>query len=422
VGARGTIAAIEAAFGTKLRMYQDKNGRFRAPISEPQLRDELLVVAGMGGLDDAAILRPHHTPPPPDANAHMGALGPADILKLYGGDLIPQWQGEGQSIAILGAGYPPSPTRDIDPFVKKYALPFERAKQYTQILLGGPNRDSDSLAQSEYFEGVLDIDMVMGAAPKASIINVTSATNLGMFETGIPFIVNNTPHVHTASISYGLCERYYAPWVGLFDFLFAQGKSQGQQWFVSSGDYGADGCGDLTDDAVLAADYPASSPWVVAVGGTMVEGVNHKEVVWNEGCEKCIAGGGQSMLYVKPDYQIGVGPYPDDGVRDLPDFSAVATDIAIIVQGQASSSGGTSASAPFMSGMFSRIDQALGGKGLRNVHERAYELGKAGIGWNDITEGTLTAITPGYDALPGYDLATGWGTPNLPVLIANWNN
>src|SRR6185503_11371064 len=144
----------------------------------------------------------------------------------------PQFSGEGQTIAILGAGYPPSATRDVDAFVKKYALPFERAKQYTQILLGGPNRDSDSLAQSEYYEGVLDIDMVLNGAPKANVINVTSATNGGMFETGIPFIINNVPHAHTASISYGLCERYYAPWVTTFDFMFQQAKAQGQQWFV----------------------------------------------------------------------------------------------------------------------------------------------------------------------------------------------
>src|SRR6185436_20298735 len=129
--------------------------------------------------------------------------------------------------------------------------------QYVQVFLGGPNRDSDSLAQEEYQEAVLDIDMVMGMAPKASIIQLQTATNGALFESGLSYIANYIPQAHQASISYGLCERYYAPYVTPFDFVFEQSKAEGQQWFTAGGDYGADDCGDQNADAVISVEYPA---------------------------------------------------------------------------------------------------------------------------------------------------------------------
>ena len=68
------------------------------------------------------------------------------------------------------------------------------------------------------------------------------------------------------------------------------------------------------------------------------------------------------------------------------------------------------------------LDQAKGGGGIYASHERMYQMGKAGTpGFRDITVGNISdGVTPGYPALPGYDLATGWGVPNMQTLIANW--
>jgi kumamolisin len=427
--ARATVAAVEAAFNPQMRMFRDKVGTFRAPTREPELiARELAPVAAIAGLDDAALFRPHHIdfvpvpdlPPQPDPNAAPPSGSPADIQLLYGADQVTAFQGEGETIAILGTGYPPRPTQDVDSFIKKFMLATDRKSQYAQVFVGGPNRDSDSLAQNEYGEAVLDIDMVLATAPMASVIQVTTATNGALFESGISYIVNYIPEAHAASISYGFCERYAAPYVTPFDFMFEQAKAQGLQFFVSSGDYGSDGCGDLVPNAVLSIDYPSGSPFVISVGGTQETNTAGEEVVWNGHSEKDLGGGGQSQLYDKPAYQVGVGPYPNDGVRDVPDVSALASGNLLVIAGTAYASGGTSASAPIWAGLWARLDQSQGGGGIRNAHERLYELGKAGIGFKDITKGDISWMSPGYDALPGFDLATGWGSPKLPDLIANW--
>jgi subtilase family serine protease len=415
--AQGTVAAVEAAFDPRMRMFRDKGGDFRSPTREPSFPRELVkTVAAVIGLDTAAPYVPHHTPPQPAPNASSGT--PADIQMHYGADQVTQFQGEGETVVILGAGYAPNLVHDIDPFVKKFMLPFDRKSQYTQIFLGGPNRDSDEQAQTEYGEAVLDIDMVMGMAPGASIIQIMTATNGALFESGFSYVVNYIPQAHQASLSYGFCERYAAGYVTPYEFVLQQAKAEGQQWFVSSGDYGTDGCGDISANAVLSADYPAVSQYVLSVGGT--QQMNGTEVVWNGHGEKSLGGGGQSELFGKPSWQVGVGPYPNDDSRDEPDVAALADGVIMLVNGSAFASGGTSAAAPIWAGVWARLDQSQGGTGITNSHERLYQLGAAGHGFHDITMGDITWMSKGYAALPGYDLATGWGTPDLPNLIANW--
>jgi hypothetical protein len=110
-------------------------------------------------------------------------------------------------------------------------------------------------------------------------------------------------------------------------------------------------------------------------------------------------------------------------VRDTPDIAALAgaPGVSTGYNGTISSSEGTSCAAPITAALFVLLDQATGGKGLRNSLERVYQLGQAGVGFHDITSGSNNGgATAGFPALPGYDLATGWGTPDLPNLIKNW--
>ena len=405
---RGTVAAVEDAFHTRIRNYTDTHGQFYAPAEEPQF--EPLIARSLDiiiGLDDANYWH-SHAHPYPDFRA--GAQTPPDLITGYGLDKVPQYQGQGETVAILGTGYPPSLKGDVDSYVKKFSLGFDRKSQYAQIFLGGPNRDSDSLAGTEYGENVLDVQMVMGLAPKASIIHILTATNSpGLFGDGFPYIINNVPQAHAVSVSYGICERFAIGETAAFNLLFQQAKAQGQEWFFAAGDSGSDGCEDGTSDPVLSPGWPTTSPYVMGVGGTGIS--QGTEVAWSYG------GGGQSEFTPKPAYQDGIGPYPDDGVRDTPDVAAVADNVAIVVQGSLTSIGGTSAATPMWAAIWSLLDQSQGGGGIRNSHERMYQLGAAGLGFHDITTGNN-----GYPALPGYDLATGWGSPDLPSLIAHWTN
>jgi kumamolisin len=411
-------ADAAAAFHTRLAIYEDRRGTFRAPAVEVRFDPEVAdLIEAVVGLDDVGRWNPKlKAPPAPSPNAANAAQTPSDLAKLYQVDQV-TFRGEGETVAILGTGFGPGLTTDIDPFIKQFSLPTKRTAQYTQVLLGGANRDSKELANVEYGENVLDIDMVFGLAPLSNVVQVITATNTpGLFNDGIVFIINQVPQAHAVSVSYGTCERVAdSEMVGL-NHLFQQAKAQGQQWFIASGDDGSEACSDQTMGAVLSVDWPSASPFVLGVGGTELQS-NGTEVAWDG------SGGGQSEINEKPDFQIGIGPYPNDGVRDVPDVASLAGNpgVVTVVQGRKIPSAGTSAAAPMWASMWSLVDQSQGGGGIRNAAERLYQLGAAGKGaFHDIVVGVNNVNTVGYKALPGYDLATGWGSPNVLELTRQW--
>ncbi len=421
---RGTVAVVERAFGTHLRMFQDSRGTFRAPTSELTAWPSALA-SGIVGLDTAAIWFSHRvSPPPASPDRTNGGLDPVDLRNLYDSAGIAN-PGLGQTVAILGTGFPPDPVTDVDGFIKHYKLPINRVQQYTQVFVGGPNRDNDNLANNEYGENLLDIDMVFGNAPAASVVHVFTAQNGGgLFADGIEFVINQVPQAHSASLSFGSCERVADSEVLTLNQLFLQAKSEGQQWFSASGDDGTDACRDGSGNMVLSVDWPSSSPYVLGVGGTNVS-LTNTETGWNG------SGGGESEIIVKPAFQTGVGPFPNDGVRDVPDVASVAGDpgVSTFAQGQVFASQGTSAAAPLWAAVWAMIDQSQGGAGISNGAEMLYSIGQsqqagafAAAPFHDITTGNNAGPrTQGYSAGPGYDLVTGWGTPDVANLIAAWN-
>jgi kumamolisin len=422
---RGTVAVVERAFGTHLRMFQDSRGTFRAPTSELTAWPAALA-SGIVGLDNAAIWFSHRVPAPPSPNRTNGGLDPIDLRNEYDSAGIAN-PGEGQTVAILGTGFPPDPVIDVDGFIKHYKLPINRVQQYTQVFVGGPNRDNDNLANNEYGENLLDVDMVLGNATSASVVHVFTAQNGGgLFADGIEFVVNQVPNAHSASLSFGSCERVADSEILTLNQLFLQAKSEGQQWFSASGDNGTDACRDGTGNTVLSVDWPSSSPYVMGVGGTNVS-TTGVETGWAG------SGGGESEVIVKPAFQAGVGPFPNDGVRDVPDVSSVAGDpgVSTFAQGQVFPSQGTSAAAPLWAAVWAMIDQSQGGTGISNGAEAIYTIGQqqqagtlAGAPpFHDITTGNNAGPrTQGYNAGPGYDLVTGWGTPDVANLIAAWTS
>jgi kumamolisin len=299
---------------------------------------------------------------------------------------------------------------------------------YTVELVGGANRDPDSLAENEREENTLDVQMIAAIAPYARIVHVLAATNQpGLFADGIAHIVNQHQEAHSVSVSYGTCERGAASAMPVVHAMLAQAKAQGQTWFFASGDTGSDGCRDGTSNKIVSAGWPASAPWAVGVGGTQIDSGN-TEVVWDTFPGSLLSspgggGGGVSESIDKPAYQQGVTP--NDSSRDEPDVAALAgaPGIAVYVSGP-SVVGGTSAAAPVWAGVWALLSQARGPAPITNSLERLYQLGKAGKGFHDVVSGNNggpgDTMNGGYPAGPGYDLATGWGTPNAQELIASW--
>ena len=133
----------------------------------------------------------------------------------------------GETVAILGANDPPDVTKDLGAFMTHYK-PYgvTTAANYTQFLLGGPNRDPVDV--NAHVENALDAEMVLGMAPLAKVVHVIVATNTpGLFTDGISYIVNQLPQAHAVSVSYGSCERGSAQEMPVMNTLFQQARPRG---------------------------------------------------------------------------------------------------------------------------------------------------------------------------------------------------
>jgi len=426
------VALIESALGVQLWHWQDAVGTFRAPGPElaamstgGALRSTVDVIVG---LDDAVAFQPRSKrgpAPPASPNKAGDPLSPTDLRAQYHVDSV-TYQGEGETVAILGSGNPPSPTRDVAKFITTWGLPTNVNAQYTRVFVGGPNRSTPEQAATEYTENVLDVDMVFGMAPKVDIVHVFTATNaIGLFSDGVAFVINNVPHAHAVSLSFGLCERFSGAEAVLLDSLFTQSLAQGQTWFSASGDNGTDGCQDGQGNKVLSVDWPSASPHVVGVGGTSLSGnmaAGSTEIGWFG------SGGGLSELFERPAFQANLGPFPTVNSRNVPDVAALAGDPSVytIENGSTSAAQGTSAAAPMWAATWALLHQSRSHVAITDSLDHLYQVGKATLGtatpaFNDPIVGSNAGPgTQGYKAALGYDLVTGWGTPNVPNLISQW--
>ncbi len=194
---------------------------------------------------------------------------------------------------------------------------------------------------------------------------------------------------------------------------------------------------------VKGVNLPDADPLVLAAGGTSLQasratGVYAGETVWNTPPGQSpygftlSSGGGFSRLFPRPAYQDGV---PGTGAtRGVPDVAADADEdtgmaMALSDGGQRyilAGTSGTSAAAPLWAAVIALADQ-YAGRPLGLVNPAIYRIGRSPSyheAFHDITTGTNTAEYPplaititGYRAAPGWDPATGWGSPNAQVLI-----
>jgi kumamolisin len=166
-------------------------------------------------------------------------------------------------------------------------------------------------------------------------------------------------------------------------------------------------------------DFPASSPHILACGGTSLQSANGaitSESVWNDGAQGGAGGGGFSNQFPLPSWQSSakVKP-PSGGGRGVPDVSGDAdpqTGYNVLVDGKSLVFGGTSAVAPLWSGLIALINEKLG-KPLGLLQPALYGL-PTGVGaFHDITSGSNGA----FPAAPGWDAATGLGSPSGAKLL-----
>jgi len=229
----------------------------------------------------------------------------------------------------------------------------------------------------------------------------------------------NKPSV--ISISWGSAEaNWTAQAMTQFDQAFQAAAAMGVTICVAAGDNGS---GDGVADGQAHVDFPASSPNVLACGGTKLlasgPATIGSEVVWNEGATTSATGGGVSAYFALPAYQARAGVPVSAatgkvgrGVPDVAGDADPATGYEVRVDGQSFVIGGTSAVAPLWAGLVALMNQKLGHPvGFLNPMLYGSLVGKGVT--HDITAGNNGS----YAAKAGWDPCTGWGSPDGAKLV-----
>ena len=198
---------------------------------------------------------------------------------------------------------------------------------------------------------------------------------------------------------------------------------------AASGDHGSASEAANNWDGKIHVLHPACDDLVLGCGGTQIE--NDHDVVWNDGTPFDVnvqggggwaTGGGISTAFAVPSYQTGANlPNSlDTGKpgRGVPDIAMSATNYFTRVDSSEFASGGTSAVAPLMAALVTRLNQAMK-QNVGFLNPFLYANAARGL-FHDVTQGAnaITNTVAGYDAGPGWDACTGLGTPDGSAILA----
>jgi kumamolisin len=441
----GMIAAMTAAFGTTLTAvsseHPDGSGsvthRYRTGgLSVPAELSGIIV--GVVGLDTRPQASPHFRRPTgatPDGavTAHAASAVPGavpltalQVASFY--DFPAKTDGTGQTIAIieLGGGYNAA---DLTTYFSGLSL------SVPSVTAVGVDDGSNSPGQAADGEVELDIEVAGAVAPKATFVVYFAPNTDQGFIDAISDAINAKPTPIAVSISWGGPESSWASQsMSGMNEAISDAAALGCTVTVASGDNGSSDNASSTSG--VAVDFPASSPYSLACGGTTLVGNTAtdtitSEVVWNEiPIQGGAGGGGVSVVYAQPAWQktagvpasaagghgIGSATEPGRGVPDVAGNADPYSGYQVVVDGKPQPIGGTSAVAPLWAGLIARLAQASGTRfGLLQPLLYAGSTPGADVaGFHDIVDGTNGA----YKAGPGWDACTGLGSPNGTALLA----
>ena len=413
----GTVARLSRVFGVELQRVERRlaDGRTAGHrqrsggLSVPAALDG--VVIAVLGLDDRPQARAQYRIAA--GAATNASYTPPQLGAIY--RFPPGADGSGNTVAIieLGGGFAQS---ELDTYFAGLGV---TSPSVTAIGVDGGENQPGQDPQGADGEVLLDIE-VAGSLAAGAQFKVYFAPNTDAgFLDAVSEAIHASPAPVAISISWGQSED---EWTGqartAMDDAFADAVALGITVTAAAGDNGS------SDGASrgVHADFPASSPHVLACGGTTLiadpsTATISAETVWNGGASGGATGGGVSDTFPLPDWQSTVG-VPAAG-RGLPDVSAVAdpaTGYQVLVDGTRAVYGGTSAVAPLWAALVACLAQATGTRfGLLNA--ALYDGVSAGTpapGFRDIVDGSNGA----YSAGPGWDPCSGLGTPDGEALLA----
>jgi kumamolisin len=424
VTVEGPPAELAEVFGTGLTLFEGEDPfepesvRYWRHDGELRVPAELAgVVVSVLGLDTQPVARPEFRTL--DGQPQI-VYTPPELGRLYqfpvGAD------GAGQTLVIisLGGGYR---QQDLDAYFAGLGLARPRI---SDVSVDGVEVNADLAAPTKFdLEVNLDLQIAGALAPGAQIINYFTRNNGPGILKALQAAIHADPPPTVISLSWGSPEETYSGQLGqAMHELFADAAALGITVCAASGDSGS---GSGMHDGGSHVNFPASSPYVLACGGTTLiadpaSNTIHSETTWNTGSASA-TGGGVSGVFGLPDWQLTAevpGRFgQDEKGRGLPDVAANAdsrTGYEILLNGRPSCVGGTSAATPLWAALICRLAQSLGRPLglLQPLIYRDLEPGTVTAGFRDVIAGDNGS----YGAKPGWDPNTGLGSPHGEDLLA----
>lgn len=405
---RGKVDEFNKAFDVKMQDYKDGSDLTRAhtgALSVP--RNMAADVQGVFGLDNRTQSEAHFRPLPPGISPHaVSGYMPNEVADEYH---FPKTSlGAGQSVGIVefGGGL------DVKDNAKYYKDHNLKVPDIQIIGIGGAKNSPGQGADGEV---ALDTQVIGVVAPDAKqqlIFAPNSEQGFVDAITRASFPEKDEIQNTAISISWGAPESSWSEQtMQNMNMAFKKAALRGISVFAAAGD---DGAKDKSPDGKFTTDYPSSDPFVTGTGGTNLNIGAHKEVTWNDGNGPFsgATGGGISRSFPVPEFQNGIqlpaNANNDNKVgRGAPDVAGNAspfTGYRVRVHGAETVMGGTSAVAPLYAALMMRVNGSLSHP-AGYLNPFLYKNGKSDA-FNDITEGNNN----GYNAGPGWDAATGWGS------------
>ena len=422
----GTVDHVQKAFHLTMRQYQHptENRTFIAPSAEPTI-DSSVPILHVTGLNDyfrprpasmrkSAIRMPSPPVQPALGSGLTGSYMGNDFRKAYASDVA--LMGTGQSVALFELdGYFPS---DIVNY-ENYTQPHLHSVTLQDVPVDGFSGPSDPMGIGEVS---MDIEVALSMAPGLSKIFVYEGNNNGDM-TIVTHMLNKI--ADDSNLVKQISSSWLLPDDPTWDLIYQRMAALGQSFFQASGDNGAF---DWTNPNQQQTD----NPFITLVGGTTLNvdanGAWLSETTWNWNTSTqtgtAATGGGISPFYGLPTWQQNVSMTLNHGsttFRNVPDVALTADNIFVIYDNNTHDIfGGTSAAAPLWAAFTALINQqavANGQAPVGFINPAIYNIGRGAnytTSFHDITTGQNQAPESGtfrFNAVQGYDLCTGWGTP-----------
>ena len=407
----GPVGTVERLLHIQLLNYADQAGhRFHVPFGNPVIPPDLRDAVAVTGLDTRPRWDPNDVP--------VGGLTPTTADATY--DVGPLhaagFDGQGKTIAVIS--FSSSDPSDPQTWMSRYG---ENGPGVNFVSVDGGANGNDGADENN-----LDIEVIRDLAPAAQIVMYELPSSTGAYPDAISRIVaRHQTDIISSSWGEG-CEVGVDPAErAATDSALSAAIATGVTMFVASGDSGSYDCQrENLADHRLSVDWPAASGNVVAVGGTRLnigsDGAYLSETGWEDQLSDAGGGGGFSVAEPRPTWQTGPGVLSSlsNGHREVPDVSADAdpsTGWSVYSQGHAGEAGGTSAAAPLWAASVLLIEQYASSQGVPRLgfaDPLLYTLARfpqSFAPFHDVTVGGNRY----YQAGPGWDPATGLGSPDV---------